>query len=183
MGIIMRLLGRRGALHTLEAARGALADLTPLKRDCARLCGAACCQPDETGLNGMLLFPYEDAFYRRPIEGFPFRLLDDDTLFKGGKRLVCEGACPREHRPLACRLFPLRIRVEADALGEKAHAVAEPDPRAWCVCPLLEEGGLRAMDQAFVSAVARAGDEMIQNVHMLEALYNEQRLLDEMRRL
>ena len=81
MGIIMRLLGRRGALRTLEAARGALADLTPLKRDCARLCGAACCQPDETGLNGMLLFPYEDAFYRRPIEGFPFRLLDDDTLF------------------------------------------------------------------------------------------------------
>ena len=183
MGIIMKLLGRRDALRTLEAARRALGERTPLKRDCGRLCGAACCQPDETGLNGMLLFPYEEAYYRRPIEGFAFRLLDDDTLFRGGKRLVCEGSCPREHRPLACRIFPLRIRVEADALGEHAHAVAEPDPRAWCVCPLLEEGGLRAMDQAFVSAVAQAGDVLIRNVHMLEALYNEQRLLDEMRRL
>ena len=29
------------------------------------------------------------------------------------------------------------------------------------------------MDQAFVAAVARAGDALIQNVYMLEALYNE----------
>ena len=183
MAIIMRLLARRPAVRTLEAACAALGDLTPLKRDCGRLCAAACCQPDETGLNGMLLFPFEESRYRRPIEGFPFRLVDDDTLFKGGKRLVCEGTCTREHRPLACRIFPLRIRVQSDALGDQAHCVAEPDPRAWCVCTLLEQGGLRAMDQAFVAAVARAGDVLIQNVSMLEALYSEQRLIDEMRRL
>lgn len=183
MPVIMKLLSRRGALRALENARAALGDATPLKRDCGRLCGAACCQPDETGLNGMLLFPFEETYYRRPIEGFPFRLVDDDTLFKGGKRLVCEGTCPREHRPLACRIFPLRIRVQADALGDHAHCTAELDPRAWCVCPLLEQGGLRAMDQAFIAAVARAGDALIQNVSMLEALYNEQRLIDEMRQL
>ena len=124
MAIIMRLLGRRRAVRALEAARAAMGDLTPLKRDCGRLCGAACCQPDETGLNGMLLFPFEETRYRRPIEGFSFQLVDDDTLFKGGKRLVCEGTCPREHRPLACRIFPLRIRVEADALGERARCTA-----------------------------------------------------------
>ena len=73
--------------------------------------------------------------------------------------------------------------MQSDALGDQAHCVAEPDPRAWCVCPLLEQGGLRAMDQAFVAAVARAGDVLIQNVSMLEALYSEQRLIDEMRRL
>ena len=94
MPVIMKLLSRRGALRALENARAALGDATPLKRDCGRLCGAACCQPDETGLNGMLLFPFEETYYRRPIEGFPFRLVDDDTLFKGGKRLVCEGTCP-----------------------------------------------------------------------------------------
>lgn len=183
MGILMKLLGKRPALAALEAAREALGDLTPLKRDCGRLCGAACCQPDETGENGMLLFPFEDNFYRRPIEGFPFRLVDDDTLFKGGKRLICEGTCPREHRPLACRIFPLRIRIQTDALGDAAHAVAEPDPRAWCVCPLLEQGGLRAMDRRFTDAVAAAGDALIQNVYMLEALHNEQRMMDEMRKL
>ena len=56
MAIIMRLLGRRRAVRALEAARAAMGDLTPLKRDCGRLCGAACCQPDETGLNGCLLY-------------------------------------------------------------------------------------------------------------------------------
>lgn len=183
MPVIMKLLGKPGAIRALEEARAALGELTPLKRDCGRLCGAACCQPDETGLNGMLLFPFEETCYSRPIEGFPFRLVEVDTLFKGGKRLICEGTCPREHRPLACRIFPLRLRIASDALGEQAHCVAELDPRAWCVCPLLEQGGLRAMDQAFVAAVARAGDALIRNVSMLEALYNEQRLIDEMRRL
>ena len=73
--------------------------------------------------------------------------------------------------------------MEADALGERARCTAELDARAWCVCPLLEQGGLGAMDQAFIAAVARAGDALIQNVSMLEALYNEQRLIDEMRQL
>lgn len=70
MAFIMNALGRRGALKALEAARGALETLTPLKRDCGRLCGGACCQPDETGENGMLLFPFEDSYYAKPIEGF-----------------------------------------------------------------------------------------------------------------
>ena len=183
MPVIMNLLSKRGAVQTLKDARAALGELTPLKRDCGRLCAAACCQPDETGLNGMLLFPFEETFYSRPIEGFPFRLIDDDTLYKGGKRLVCEGVCPREHRPLACRIFPLLIRVETDASGEQVHCTAELDPRAWCVCPLLEQGGLRAMDPAFVAAVSQAGDVLVRNVYMLEALYNEQRMIDEMRHL
>ena len=146
--------------------------------------GPPCCQPDETGLNGMLLFPFEETYYRRPIEGFPFRLVDDDTLFKGGKRLRCaRELAPAKHRPLACRIFPLRIRVQARRAGRSCALHGGADPRAWCVCPLLEQGGLRAMDQAFIAAVARAGDALIQNVSMLEALYNEQRLIDEMRQL
>lgn len=39
------------------------------------------------------------------------------------------------------------------------------------------------MSQAFVAAVEAAGSALCQNVYMLEALHNEQRLLDEMRRL
>ena len=181
MGLIMKALGRPGARKALEAARAETETLTPLKMNCGRLCGGACCQDDESGQNGMLLFPYEETFYAKPIPGFAFRLLPDDTLVKGGKRLVCRGSCPREHRPLACRLFPLRVRVEGD--GDQAHAVAELDPRAWAVCPLLEKGGLRAMSGDFIAAVERAGNCLIGNVDMLEALYREQSMLDEMRRL
>lgn len=182
MGVVMKAAARGGALKAVEEARELLREETPLKINCGRLCGAACCQPDESGENGMLLFPYEEELYRKPIEGFPFHLVRDDTLYRGGWRLVCEGTCPREHRPLACRVFPLRVRVVCGADGE-AHAEAELDPRAWCVCPLPEQGGLRAMSQDFAEAVRAAGDVLIANTSTLEALYNEQRLIDEMRRL
>ncbi len=165
------------AKDSILRARELLRDLTPLKMNCGRLCGGACCQDDETGENGMLLFPGEEALYARPIEGFPFRLADDDTLFPGGKRLICQGHCPREQRPLACRLFPLRVRIS------DGRAVAEIDPRAWCVCPLPEQGGLRAMSRAFVEAVEQAGDLLLADPAQRAALESEQRLLDEMRQL
>ena len=159
-------------MHTdiIFEARALVGDKTPLKSDCGALCGAACCQADEDGQGGMYLFPGEEALL--PGVGGDFAPI-----------YTCDGTCERENRPLACRIFPMRIRVQADALGDHAHCTAELDPRAWCVCPLLEQGGLRAMDQAFIAAVARAGDALIQNVSMLEALYNEQRLIDEMRQL
>lgn len=181
MGVIMKAISRPAALRALKAAREELESLTPLKMNCGRLCGGACCEPDESGENGMLLFPFEEELYSRPIEGFDFHLSEDDSLFRGGKRLVCGGSCPRQHRPLACRLFPLRIRVETDGL--ESRPVAELDPRAWAVCPLLEKGGLRAMSPDFIAAVERAGQHLMSQTDLLEALYNEQRLLDEMRKL
>ena len=157
----------------LKAAMEALGDLTPLKTNCGKYCGGACCEPDETGDNGMLLFPGEEENYREPIEGMPFRLLDDDTLFEGGKRFVCEGKCVRNRRPLACRLFPLRIHPSTGK--------AEPDPRAWAVCPLLERGGMRGMSQDFVCAVERAGEALLQCEEIRRVLEDEQRMLDETR--
>lgn len=183
MGKLMQIIAAPFALKTLKAARDKVKDVTPFKGDCGRLCGAACCRPDETGENGMLLMPFEDRLYQKPIDGFPFHLVDDDTLFKGGKRLVCEGVCPREHRPFACRIFPLRIRVDIEEDSQTILVTAEIDPRSWAVCPLPEEGGLRAMRKDFVEAVEDAGKLLSGNVYMLEALLNEQRMIDEMRRL
>ncbi len=162
------------ALRTLQEARELLRDVTPLKKNCGRLCDAACCQSDESGENGMLLFPYEEELYRQPMEGFPFHLVADDTLFKGGKRLVCEGICQRDQRPLACRLFPLRIRVAEET------ATPEIDPRGWWCCPLLEQGGMRAMSSDFIEAVRKAGQCLMQNPDQLAALESEQRLMDEL---
>ena len=179
MSFFMPFFARPAALRALRDAYDILGDLTPLKMNCGKLCGAACCQSDDSGENGMLLFPFEECFYEKPIEGFPFHLADDDTLFKGGKRLVCEGTCPREHRPLACRLFPPRIRVMVDESSEP-YAKPEIDPRGWCCCPILEQGGLRAMSQEFIEAVRLCGECLMKNTHMLEALYNEQRLMDEL---
>jgi Fe-S-cluster containining protein len=182
MSFFMPFFARPAALRALRDAYDILGDLTPLKMNCGKLCGAACCQSDETGENGMLLFPYEEWFYRKPIKDFDFHLVPDDTLFKGGKRLVCQGSCPREHRPLACRLFPLRMRLQTSDEGQHTEIIPEIDPRSWVCCPLPEQGGLRAMRQDFIEAVRKAGQRLIQNDDMLEALYNEQQLMDEMRK-
>ncbi len=178
---MIRLAWAPGSAKALKEARRLLRDATPLKSNCGKLCGGACCQSDETGENGMLLFPGEERLYREPRQDFPFGLVRDHSLFSGGFRLVCQGSCPREHRPLACRLFPLRVRAEG-APGP-LRAVAEIDPRAWAVCPLPEEGGLRAMDPGFVKAVEAAGEVLLQNPRLKKALLKEQRLLEEMTRL
>ena len=48
----------------MEEARNLLESLTPLKDDCGRLCGAACCHPDEDGQGGVALFPGEEEYYK-----------------------------------------------------------------------------------------------------------------------
>lgn len=181
MGFVMNLLTAPRALRTLREARALLDTVTPLRSDCGKLCENACCRADTTGENGMLLYPFEEKLYREPIDGFPFRLAPDDSLTKGGWRLICEGRCPRAYRPLACRVFPLRIRVAADEQAARTDVTAELDPRAWAVCPLPEAGGLRAVRQDFIGAVEQAGTMMIRNVCLLEALLNEQRLIETLR--
>ncbi len=162
-------------MNAIERAKAAIGDLTPLRTNCGKLCGGACCQSDETGENGMLLYPGEE--YGEPIEGMPYRLADDNSLFPGGKRFICEGTCVRGKRPLACRLFPLRIHTDGETVK------AEIDPRAWVCCPLLEMGGMRAMSAAFIEAVEEAGRAMLADEETKNALLCEQRMIDEMRQL
>ena len=156
----------RGALHTPDAvlrSRALLESVTPLKRDCGRLCAGACCQGDET--TGMLLFPGEEALYENcafarviPAE---FALAGRDALL-----LVCDGTCERERRPLACRLFPLFLKFEEDATHVRM------DTRAGSVCPLCDYG-LDALDPAFRDAARQAYDLLLEDADCrayLEAL-------------
>ena len=51
--------------EALVWARKRLEEVTPLKSDCGRVCGAACCRPVQGEETGMLLFPGEEAFYKK----------------------------------------------------------------------------------------------------------------------
>ena len=121
--------------------------LTPLKTDCGRLCGAACCGGGAE--EGMLLFPGEEAFYQGR-EGFALR---EVTLEDGlpAVLLVCGGSCRREERPLGCRMFPLMPRLARDGtiLGVRMDARGRP------LCPLTH-GPKAALDPAFLAAVEEA---------------------------
>lgn len=182
MGKFMDAVAAPKAVSLLKTVWEMLDQPTPLKADCGRLCGGACCKPDETEENGMLLMPFEERLYRNAPANFTFRLEPDDRLYRGGQRLVCEGTCPREYRPLACRIFPLRMKLITDEGVQTTRVEAEIDPRAWAVCPLPEAGGQRGMRQEFIHTVEQAGNLLIGNVYMLEALLNEQRMIDDMRK-
>ena len=133
--------------NAILRARELLGDLTPLKTDCGRLCGGACCQGDEQ--TGMLLFPGEE----RSFENCDFGHVIPANFFLAGRDVqlfVCSGHCRRESRPLACRLFPLFLHFKKDGTPR-----VRLDTRAKSVCPLCSYGlvGLRA---EFVSAAKDA---------------------------
>lgn len=129
--------------EALRRARELLRDLTPLKSDCGRLCGAACCRSAEGEETGMLLFPGEEALYAADPT---WRLKETER----GTLAFCGGRCRREERPLACRIFPLLPVIRDGAVKVAA------DQRARAVCPLLKQG-IRGMDPAFTEAVREAG--------------------------
>jgi hypothetical protein len=148
-------------LEAVVEARRILKDVTPLKTDCGRACGGACCQPDEDGQGGMLLFSGEEALYAELPEGFFLR--EDNAVLPGMRLLTCGGICEREARPLSCRLFPLL----------PTRTGAKMDRRAWAVCPLMESGK-RGLNPAFVEAVKEAGKILYacpEHAALLDALH------------
>lgn len=135
--------------EALRSARALLESVTPLRRDCGKACGAACCQPDADGQGGMLLFPGEEAFYTREDS---FAKLSPYALHGYGGPLfllTCDGACDRAARPLACRLFPLVPIVSGTGFS------LAMDVRAWPVCPLMEHG-LAGLSRQFVEKAREA---------------------------
>lgn len=132
-------------LEAVKAARALLETVTPLTLDCGRFCGGACCESDEDGQGGMLLFPGEEALYDPLPQGF--YLEKDDAVMEGAYLLTCDGSCDRSQRPLSCRLFPMLPTRKG----------AKMDWRAWAVCPLMESGKA-GLSQNFVNAVKQAGE-------------------------
>ena len=131
-------------LERIVKARELLRDVTPLRHDCGRLCGAACCaDPQDGELLGMELFPGEKALYAPKSAWYKLYPAHGSCV------LVCTQGCPRGERPLACRIFPLVPYVK------NGRMLVRVDPRSAPVCPLFAQGK-RALDPAFVTAVTQA---------------------------
>ena len=156
----------------VAAAREKLKNVTPLKRDCGRVCGAACCRPLEGEETGMLLFPGEAEAYA-DREGWEIRHT------ARGDMVVCPGTCDREERPLSCRLFPL-----LPLIGNDGEIRVVTDLRARAVCPLARQGK-SALDPAFIEAVREAGELLAQSEEQamfLDVLEEEQEELKSLRK-
>lgn len=140
------------AMEALVAARDLLENVTPLATDCGLLCSAACCKDsqDEDEVAGMLLFPGEEALYAH--QGAWMELLPSAVLFDGQPvpLLSCFLPCPRRHRPLACRIFPL-----TPVKAASGRWTVRMDARARAMCPLVRSG-VKGLDPDFARGVVRA---------------------------
>ena len=154
-------------------AREKLNSITPLKRDCGRVCGSRCCDSLEGEETGMLLFPGE-------VELYAGKAGWEIVNTAQGLMTVCPGRCERDERPLACRLFPL-----LPLPGKDGGIRVVTDQRAKAVCPLARQGK-SAMDPAFREAVREAGeilaaeDEQASFLRMLAQEQEELKLLRQM---
>lgn len=127
-----------------------LSEVTPLQIDCGMLCDAACCSDlsdDEDEVTGMLLFPGEEAFFENCDWGY---ICNTEFALTNGKIIqlfVCEKYCPRDERPLSCRIFPLFSKMNGQVII---------DPRSKGVCPLSCFKSDEEFSPEFVCAVKDA---------------------------
>ncbi len=115
-----------------------MGELTPLKADCGKLCGHACCKGDNS--TGMRLFPFEET------------VLSVKVTESGDRLAVCSGNCNRAERPLACRIFPF-----FPVIDDKGKIYVEPDVRAKRLCPLITHSDEIVFDKRFFKAVKKVG--------------------------
>ena len=152
---------------------------TPLRVDCGKLCGKACCDGDDSG---MLLFPGEEAVYTL-LEPDWAKVDETDMIYsyKGkdynAKILFCKGNCNRFQRPLACRIFPLTPYL--DASGNLDVII---DPRAYQVCKLAQLMSIDEFDQNFVKNIKRAFSLLIKNKRIYEYMKMYSEYIDDYKR-
>ncbi len=115
-------------LTLLKKAYALIDSETPLKTDCGRLCGKACCGKNAVGNTenaGMMLLPGEENLC---VDSHFSTHTGDDGLM-----LVCDGNCKRNIRPFSCRIFPYYARISPDG-----RISLRTDPRAFNICPVAQ---------------------------------------------
>lgn len=154
----------------LMKTRALLENITPLKSDCGRVCGAACCEPLQGEETGMLLFPGEEKQYEG-LDGYTLK-----RTVSGQMMVICCGRCNRAERPLACRMFPLLPVIREDGV----HVAI--DARSRAVCP-LSKGSVHDLAPEFVSAVHKAGELLAEDEACRAFLIRLTEEHDELKRL
>lgn len=151
-----------------------LEDITPLHGDCGRLCDKKCCGGTEH--DGMLLFPGEEALYE-DLGGDWFRIADSNIALSDGykiKFLVCSGECPREHRPLSCRIFPV-----IPYINDEGRAEFRLDLRSLGICPVVFNPRENPVEEEFIETLYNAfppllkDDAVVEFIEILSRQYDE----------
>ncbi|MBE7063579.1 MAG: hypothetical protein E7390_07345 [Ruminococcaceae bacterium] len=146
-----------------------LENVTPVRKDCGALCGAACCADSDVG-TGMYLYPAEECMlYPLP----DWVKIEASGFYYNGRQaalMSCPGNCDRALRPLACRIFPL---VPYKKPGERMKIIF--DPRAKAMCPLTPSD----LTDKFKDAVTRAMRAVVKTKEGRMFIEAQSELIDE----
>ncbi len=144
-----------------------LEDVTPLLTDCGRLCKKKCCSLEESG-RGVFLFPGEDKLFAKETSWCRVKGYTGDNMHYTGSEplmLDCCGRCPRDKRPLVCRLFPM-----APYLNREGSLEIIFDPDAYFICPLSRLEDYEVLNKHFLDRVRQVwlllmeDEEIVENV-------------------
>ncbi len=155
-----------------------LDDVTPLSADCGGLCGKACCSEWEKGV-GMYLLPGEEAMFTRAEEWLIWEEHSTKDYefcpsWSGAICFIrCNGTCPREKRPFACRIFPL-----APYLSDTGNFRLVLEEGATLLCPLVRAGDMELLDRRFLVRARLAWEELLKDSRIRDDVLWESRRLD-----
>jgi len=136
-------------------------NMTPLADDCGKLCGKICCRPDKNNTLGMYLYPGEEEMFTREEDWLRWerRNPGEDDFPASWNNLVyficCTKPCPRKHRPLNCRLFPLAPHLLKDGTLLLIYETLYLP----YTCPLIKRK--TPLRQDFIDAVAHCWQELL----------------------
>ncbi|MDT3698446.1 MAG: hypothetical protein RO469_03370 [Thermincola sp.] len=133
--------------------------------DCGELCGKICCCykfPDDTE-GGMELIPGEEAVFplaaqwqrNRALTGEVYDYPPEWGGDAGCIQIRCVEPCPREQRPVNCRLFPFQIL----ALKGQYYLVLAGSNQSYA-CPLLDRSDL--INPEFVECARQAAGLLLE---------------------
>ncbi len=136
---------------TWKAIYRLLDKVSPVDFDCGKLCGSACCtqEGDESSDGacdfemGIYLLPGEEKLYTMKEEWLKWSAeRAEDYEFPESwhgnvyfVRCTTPPVCPREHRPLQCRFYPLTPYLDEDDNLSLVISQAETP----YICPLISE--------------------------------------------
>ncbi|OPX94185.1 MAG: hypothetical protein A4E53_00100 [Pelotomaculum sp. PtaB.Bin104] len=159
-----------------------LDDITPLAVDCGRLCGAACCTEWEQGA-GVYLLPGEEGMFsgleewlareERSIGEYGFRPGSKSRSYI----IRCNGTCPRERRPFACRTFPVTPYLSPEGKFE-----LRLDEAAVLLCPLVKAGDIKILEKRFLMRTRLAWEELLREPQIRKIIEWKSRQIDIMER-
>ena len=153
--------------------------VTPLRADCGRLCGGACCDDGGNEDAGMYLFPGEEVLYQNRPDADKWLRVEESAFCYGAddtpaKIAICTGTCARELRPLSCRIFPLAPYKKE---GEPLRIIM--DPRAKAMCPLARTVKVGDLDARFVRRVTLIFRVLMRNRQVEKFVTELSYLMDE----